>query len=234
VGRGRPVLRRGGPVGGIAGPPSPPEAVVFDLDGLLLDTEEAWTSAERGLFARYGKPFGPEEKRLLLGTSFEAGGLILERLLEQPGRAGELSGELLALVGERMLEGADPRPGAAEIVAALRGRTPIGVASNSPLGFVTAALEAAGLADAFPVVVTADQVPEAKPAPDTYLEACRRLAARPAGSVGLEDSPTGVAAARAAGLFVIGIPSLPALTLEADLVAVSLADRPVWHALGLR
>lgn len=206
---------------------------MFDLDGLLLDTEEAWTSAERQLFARYGKPFGPEEKRLLLGTSFEGGGLILERLLEQPGRAHELGAELLELVGARLLEGADPRPGARELVEALQGRTPIGVASNSPRRFVAAALQAAGLDRALPVVVTADQVAEAKPAPDTYLEACRRLGARPAASIALEDSPTGVAAARAGGLFVVGIPSLPGVTLEADLVCSSLDDEAVRGALGL-
>lgn len=205
---------------------------MFDLDGLLLDTEEAWTSAERTLFERYGKEFGREEKRLLLGTSFETGGRILERLLARPGRALELSAELLVLVSERLLAGAEPLPGARELVGALRGR-PIAVASNSPHAFVAAALEAAGLADAFGVVVTADQVPEAKPAPDTYLEACRRLGARPAGSVALEDSPTGVAAARAAGLYVVGVPSLEGVVLDADLVVPSLEDEAVRRAVGL-
>lgn len=132
-----------------------------------------------------------------------------------------------------MLAGAEPRPGAGELVAALRGRTPIGVASNSPESFVRAALEAAGLSGAFAAVVTADQVAEAKPAPDTYLEACRRLRAAPSRSVALEDSPTGVAAARAAGLYVVGVPSLPGVVLDADLVASSLADQAVAAALGL-
>jgi beta-phosphoglucomutase-like phosphatase (HAD superfamily) len=76
-------------------------------------------------------------------------------------------------------------------------------------------------------------VPEAKPAPDTYLEACRRLGAPPAQSVGLEDSPTGVAAARAAGLYVVGVPSLAGVVLDADLLAGSLAESAVHAALGL-
>lgn len=206
---------------------------MFDLDGLLLDTEGEWTSAERTLFERYGKEFGPAEKRLLLGTSFENGGRILERLLDQPGRADELSAELLVLVGERMRGGTEPRPGARDLVGGLHGRTPLGVASNSPASFVTAALEAAGLARAFDAVVTADQVAEAKPAPDVYLEVCGRLGAPPASSVALEDSPTGVASARAAGMFVIGVPSLDGVVLEADLVGRSLVDRAVWQALGI-
>jgi HAD superfamily hydrolase (TIGR01509 family) len=210
-----------------------PAAVVFDVDGLLLDTEDAWTDGERALFARYGRAFGPDEKRLLLGTSFENGGRILERILGEPGRALELSAELLDLVSERILAEAEPRPGARELVAALEGRTPLAVASNSPESFVRGALRTARLDGAFPVVVTADQVTEAKPAPDVYLEACRRLGARPAASVALEDSPTGVASARAAGLFVVGVPSLPGVDLEADLVAASLADPSVRRALGV-
>jgi HAD superfamily hydrolase (TIGR01509 family) len=210
-----------------------PAGVVFDVDGLLLDTEESWTEAERALFARYRRRFGPDEKRLLLGTSFENGGRLLERLLGQPGRALELSAELLDLVGERILEGAQALPGARDLVAALSGRTPLAVASNSPESFVRGALRTARLDGAFPVVVTADQVAEAKPAPDVYLEACRRLGARPAACVALEDSPTGVASARAAGLFVVGVPSLPGVALEADLVARSLAEPSLWRALGV-
>ena len=198
----------------------------------MLDTEACWTQAEREIFERYGKAFGAEEKRALLGTSFEAGGRLLERLLDQPGRAAELSAELLARVSERVLAGADPRPGATELVGALAGRR-LGVASNSPLAFVDGALRAAGLEGAFGVVVTAEQVAEAKPAPDVYLEACRRLGARPARSIALEDSPVGVASALAAGLYVIGVPSLPGLALEADLVADSLEDAGVLKALGV-
>ena len=94
-------------------------------------------------------------------------------------------------------------------------------------------MRAAALDGAFAVVVTADQVREAKPAPDVYLEACRRLGASPAEAIALEDSPTGVAAARAAGLYVIGVPSLPGLALDADVVAGSLADGVVLEALGV-
>jgi len=86
----------------------------------------------------------------------------------------------------------------------------------------------------FEIVVTGDEVAAPKPAPDVYLRACELLGAEPSRSIGLEDSPTGVAAARAAGMFVIGIPSFPGIALDgADLVGDSLADPLVRGALGL-
>jgi HAD superfamily hydrolase (TIGR01509 family) len=205
------------------------------MDGLLLETEHAWTVAETELFARYGKPFGLDEKRALLGNAGDAIARILERMLEQPGRGRELSEEVLALVlAEVRRTGAAPRPGAAELVGELRGRIALGMASNSPRALVDLALEASGLADAWGATISGDEVAQLKPAPDIYLEACRRLGARPEETVGLEDSPTGVASARAAGLFVVGVPSIAGVSLEADLVAGSLADEPVRRALGLR
>jgi HAD superfamily hydrolase (TIGR01509 family) len=204
------------------------------MDGLLLDSEDAWTDAEVELFGRYGKSFGLAEKRALLGNAGAALGRILERMLEQPGRGSELHDEVLALVLEEVRRnGVTPLKGAAEVVAELRGRVPLGVASASPRVLVDLALERAGLADGWGAVVAGDEVEALKPAPDIYLEVCRRLGAGPEDSVALEDSPTGVASARAAGLFVIGIPSVPGVELEADLVADSLLDRPVRAALGL-
>jgi HAD superfamily hydrolase (TIGR01509 family) len=211
-----------------------PAAVVFDMDGLLLETESRWTVAETALFARYGKPFGLDEKRALLGNAGDALARILERLLEQPGRGHELGEEVTELViAEVRSGGAEPRPGAAELVAELRGRLPLGVASNSPRALVDLALASSGLGDVWGAVVCGAEVEQLKPAPHIYLETCRQLGARPEDSVALEDSPTGVASARAAGLYVVGIPSVPGVTLEADLVAGSLAEPAVRGALGL-
>jgi HAD superfamily hydrolase (TIGR01509 family) len=213
---------------------SPPAAVVFDCDGLLLETETCWTRAEEELFDRYGRTFGDDEKRTLIGTSLLDGSYILERLLDQPGRAGELGRELLDLVEPRLLAESTAFPGAAELVRELQGRTPVAVASNTPGRLARGALACAGVSELFEVVVTADQVAEPKPSPDVYLRACELLGAAPSASVALEDSPTGVAAARAAGMFVIGVPSFPGVLLdEADLVAPSLLDERVRRALGL-
>lgn len=208
-------------------------AVVFDCDGLLLDTERCWTRAETELFRRFGRVFGREDKRALIGTSLEAGGRILERLLDQPGRARELGEALYELVFAEVGRGASPLPGAVELLHDLRGQRPLGVASNSPGALLAAALEGAGLADAFDVKLGGDEVHEPKPAPDIYLRACELLGAAPSESIGLEDSPIGAAAVRAAGLFVIGIPTLPELTLDADLVAGSLSEAAVRDQLGL-
>ena len=125
-------------------------------------------------------------------------------------------------------------PGAEELVARLQGRTPIAVASNTPNRLVRGALACAGMLDSFEVVVTADHVAEPKPSPDVYLRACELLGAPSPRTIGLEDSPTGVAALRAAGMYAIGVPSFPGVRLDgADLVAEALHDPRVLAALGL-
>ena len=208
-------------------------AVVFDCDGLLLDTEQAWTRAETRWFARYGRSYGPEEKRLLIGGSLEGTARALEELIGRPGRTQELVAELLDLAAEEFARGVEPMPGAIELLKELRGRRPIGVASNSPRRLVDLALDGAGLTEWFDAVIAGDEVERPKPAPDLYLEACRRLGRPPRRAVAVEDSPAGAASARAAGLYVIGVPYLPDLELDADLIAASLTDPQVRAALGL-
>lgn len=213
-----------------------PAAVVFDNDGLLLDTESVWTRAEQDLFERRGLEFTPANKRELVGTSAEIAGGILERRLGEPGRAVELIEELNELVVAELEHGVEAMLGASELLERLRQRgTPIGLVSNSPLNFVRRSLEIVGFADRFDVVISAHEVAAPKPAPDPYLEACRRLGVEPGPTVvALEDSPTGVAAARAAGLTVIGVPSLEGIELaEAHSIAESLLDAVVARHLAL-
>lgn len=213
-----------------------PTAVVFDNDGLLLDTESVWTRAEQDLFERRALDFTPAHKRELVGTSAEVAGGILERRLGEPGRAAELIEELNELVVAELEHGVEAMIGARELLGALRQRgTPIGLVSNSPLVFVQRSLEIVGFHDSFDVVISAHEVAAPKPSPDPYLEACRRLGVVPGSDVvALEDSPTGVAAARAAGLTVIGIPSLEGIVLEeAHHLAESLMDDVVGRRLAL-
>jgi HAD superfamily hydrolase (TIGR01509 family) len=214
-------------------PPGPEPAVVFDCDGVLLDSEAAWTRAETRLFARYGKAYGAEEKRLLIGGSLPETGRAIEGLLDRRRSANALITELVALAAEEFAGRLDPMPGALDLIAELRGRRPLAVASNSHRQLVELALGGSGIGDAFDTVVASDEVPRPKPAPDLYLEACRRLGASPESTVAVEDSPRGAAAARAAGLFVIGIPYLPDLPVEADVTGRSLEDPAVRTALGL-
>jgi HAD superfamily hydrolase (TIGR01509 family) len=126
-------------------------------------------------------------------------------------------------------------PGAVELAQALRAQgTPTALVSNSARDLVETAMGTAGVAGLFDLVLTRDDVEHGKPAPDLYLAACAALGAAPGASVGLEDTATGIAAVRAAGLYAIGIPSFPGVELEdADLVAGSLADPAVLKAVGL-
>ena len=213
----------------------PPAAIVFDNDGLLLDTEEAWTRAETALFARHGATFTDEHKRDLIGSSHLVAAGKLEAMLGLPGRGHELMDELFERVMQEALHDVEPRPGAVALVDALLAEgIPVAVASNSARAFLDRVLRTAGIAERFAITVAGDEVAHPKPAPDIYLEACRLLGADPAASVGLEDSPTGAAAAKAAGLTVIGVPYLPDMEIpDADVVAGSLADAAVHEACGL-
>jgi HAD superfamily hydrolase (TIGR01509 family) len=207
-------------------------AVLFDNDGLTLDTEPAWTRAEVALFERHGSQFTPENKRELLGTAPVDAAAKLERMLGRPG--DELNAELYELVLVEVAAGVEPMPGAVDLLGALRAAgIPVGLVSNSRRGFVERGLRSAGLEDAFAVIVTAEEVARPKPAPDAYVAAAVALGAAPGECAVLEDSPTGLAAGRAAGALTIGIPSLRGVTLEADVVAASLEDPAVWLALGL-
>jgi HAD superfamily hydrolase (TIGR01509 family) len=212
-----------------------PHAVVFDNDGLLLDTEEAWTRAEIELFHRHGGTFSMEHKRDLIGSSHTIAAGKIEAWLEQPGQGLQLMAELHDLVMAEATHDVAPRAGAVALVDALNAAgVPIAVASNSPRDFLDLVLATSGMGARFTVTVAGDEVPNPKPAPDIYLEACRRLGADPAATVGLEDSPTGAQAAKAAGLTVIGVPYLPDMAIPAaDIVTASLADAVVLETVGL-
>ncbi len=214
------------------------EAVVFDNDGLLLDTEEVWTRAEEDLFRRHGATFTVEHKKTLIGTSFETAAQLLEAMLDRPGQGAQLLAELQAFVLEEANAGVPARPGALELLEALaQAGVPLAVASNSERPFVERTLRSVGLLEdgPFRAVVSASDVARGKPEPDLYLRACELLGAEPSRCAALEDSVPGVTSARAAGLYTIGIPYFADGRLpDADLVASSLADPAVHAALGLR
>lgn len=203
-----------------------PSAVVFDCDGLLVDTEPCWTVAEAELFARRGFGFGSAEKAMVIGKSVPAAAEELAVFFDEPGAATAIGLELLELVEEVVDRSAQAMSGAAEIVARTMRRVPVAVASNSPRGLLDAALRRAGLTDLLRVSVAADEVAAAKPAPDMYLAACAALQVPPARCLAFEDSLTGVRSARAAGMRIVGIPTLRHEDFPADIVFPSLvADR---------
>ncbi len=212
-----------------------PEAVLFDNDGLLLDTESVWSRAEQSLFQRRGREFTIDHKRALVGSSEKIAGRKLAGFLDEPGRDRQIMEELNELVLAELEGGVDPMVGAVELIGLLRpAGVPVGLVSNSPRRFIERSHQVAATGIEFDVVVSGHEVPQAKPAPDAYLEACSQLELEPGrGIVVLEDSPGGVAAGRAAGLFVIGVPSVPGIELEADIVAETLEDDAVLEHLGI-
>lgn len=194
------------------------DAVVFDCDGLLAETGAAWTRAETTIFREHGHDFGPGQKQILIGGTLASGAEAMAGYFGLPGTGPELAARLAGLVWQELAAGTPALPGArgmAQIL--LRHGIPIAVASNSPRHFVDAALSSAGLADLFEVIVSCDDVEHAKPAPDLYLTACEQVAAEPRRSVAFEDSRTGAASARAAKMFVIGVPSTPGAVLDAHV-----------------
>lgn len=208
--------------------PDPVRAVVFDFDGLLADTEKPWGVAEESMFTSRGVPFGDTERALFLGAAVGTTAAIMADCFGEPQQ--QVLADLLSRARTELSAGAAPMPGAVELLE--RVRVPFAVASNTPRDLLDLSLEATGLGPLVPLSVSASEVSAAKPSPDVYLRACRLLGVRPAESVAIEDSRTGAAAARAAGMWVVLIPSGPCALGDADAVLASLADPRLLDWLG--
>lgn len=186
-----------------------PQAVIFDMDGLLVDSEPVWQKVEDGLLTRRGLVLDPSIRQRLIGmrmTDFW-GTMVMEYSLDEPPE------QLIAEVTTRMVAAipghVDPRPGAGELLDYLRERgVPCAIASSSPMAIINAVVESEGWHGCFDAFVTGDQVPNGKPAPDIYLEAARQLGADPAACLALEDSRNGARAAVAAGMVCYAVPDL--------------------------
>jgi len=203
-------------------------AVVFDFDGIILDSETPEFETHRLIFERCGLRLTAEEWCDQIGLWSEAYedrwfATLCERAADPPDRAAFDAEKRRLFAG---LVSAEPMRGIRELLDALAARgIPVGVASSSPSRWVVPSIERLGLAGHFRAIVTGSDVERRKPAPDGYLEAARRLGAEPARTVAVEDSGPGIAAARAAGMKTVAIPHW--LTAGHDLAA---ADLRVVHA----
>jgi HAD superfamily hydrolase (TIGR01509 family) len=205
------------------------EAVVFDLDGLLLDTEQVWDEVREALTRERGGRWHDRAQADMMGMSSTEWSTYMHETLG----LAEPPEELNRLVVERMQERYRERlpliDGAVDAVRRLGARWPLGLASSSNRELIDLALELMGVADLFRVTVSSEEVERGKPAPDVYLEATRRLGVAPGQAVAIEDSGAGIGAAKGAGMRVIAVPNPhfppPPEALErADVVLASLAE----------
>lgn len=210
-----------------------PDAVVFDLDDLLVATSGAWDHAYAALAACHGGQFSRDERKQLAAQPFQRLGHALAALLHSPARPDELLAQLVHLLGTNGGRPVAPMPGAMELVTALSVSYPLAVATNSPTAVACQHLTSIGLIDRFTVVVGVDEVNRPKPAPDVYERAAKQLRTRPARSVALEDSQIGLDAAKAAGYgYLVGV-AHQGQRLRADAVYPSLADLQLWRLFGV-
>jgi HAD superfamily hydrolase (TIGR01509 family) len=184
------------------------QAVLFDMDGLLIDSEPLWFEVETEVMTRLGGTWTPADQEALLGSSLDRSvRYFLERarVPADPAEVGEwMVGGIVAKVRDR---GVTIMPGATALVADVAASgLPYALVTSSQRRFVDAVLARTGLR--FPVVVTGSDVTRSKPDPEPYLLAARRLGVPPAHCLVLEDSITGVTAAEAAGCFVVAVPTL--------------------------
>jgi HAD superfamily hydrolase (TIGR01509 family) len=203
-------------------------AVLFDMDGTLIDTEKVWDVALRELAGRYGGTLSDQARAAMLGASTELTMRLLSEDLGRPDLDPVESGEWLnSRVLDIFADGVPWRPGAKELIAAVRAASvPTALVTNTRRALVDVALRTLGVAN-FDALVCSDEVSFTKPHPEHYLAAATALGVDPARCVAIEDSPAGIASALAAGCVVLAIPNEVPLT-EADLggatVRASLLD----------
>ncbi|SDB86451.1 haloacid dehalogenase superfamily, subfamily IA, variant 3 with third motif having DD or ED [Raineyella antarctica] len=203
-----------------------PQAIVFDMDGVLTDTEVIWDEVRRGLAADEGRAWPEEATTAMMGMSTPEWSRYLVETVGLSGSPELVANRTIDAMAERYLVHLPTLPGAVEAVRRLAGRWTLGLASSSPRRLIDSSLAALGLTDSFAVTVSTEEVERGKPAPDGYLRACELLGVDPAASVAIEDSSNGLRAAAAARMKVIAVPR-PEFPPAED--ALALADVVVEH-----
>lgn len=186
-----------------------PEAVIFDMDGLLVDSEPVWEMAETRLLDKRGKTLIEEVRIPLVGLRMNDFWREMRAALQLPDTEEALIEEVVSDFLETIPGNVPQRPGADTLIRYLAARSiPIAIASSSPLAVINGVVAEHGWDAFFPVRVTGDEVAAGKPAPDIYLEAARRLGVNPDHCIALEDSKNGARAGVAAGMTTIAVPDL--------------------------
>lgn len=202
------------------------EAVVFDLDGVLLDTEELWDEARRLIVEERGGRWREDAQRAMMGMSSREWSRYMHEELGVPDPPEQISAEVVRRLEDLYRERLPLIPGALDAVRQIAARWPLAIASSSNRPLIDLFLELTKTADLFRATVSSEEVERGKPAPDVYLEAARRLGVDPAKCVAVEDSENGIRSAAAAGMKVIAIPNptFPPSDEALSLAAVVLAS----------
>jgi HAD superfamily hydrolase (TIGR01509 family) len=214
------------------------EAVIFDLDGVLLDSEQVWNQAKEQLVRERGGRWRDEAPRDMMGMSSPEWSAYLRDELGVDLDPQAISDEVVRRL-ERIYRDELPLlDGALEAVERLAGHWPLGLASSSNREIIDLFLELSGLAPTFAVTISSEEVERGKPAPDVYLEAARRLEAEPSRCVAIEDSENGIRAAHTAGMRVLALPNPhyppdPEALADADEVIGSLHELTPERVAGV-
>jgi HAD superfamily hydrolase (TIGR01509 family) len=205
------------------------DAVVFDLDGVLVDSEPVWDAARRTVVAEAGGRWRPGATRAMMGMSSPEWSRYLRDELGVPLAVGEINDRVVSRLLAAYERELPLLPGATAAVRRLAARWPLGLASSANRPVIDAVLAASGLADSFSATVSGEEVARGKPEPDVYLAAADKLGVEPTHAAAVEDSTNGLRAAAAAGMVVIALPNrayppAPEALSLADLTLRSLDD----------
>jgi HAD superfamily hydrolase (TIGR01509 family) len=201
-------------------------AVIFDLDGILINSEPIWTRVRKDFVAREGGVWRPDAQRRMVGMSTAEWSRYMSTELQIPLPPSEIGFRVVDAMCMRYGNRPPLVDGAADAVRALATRWPLAMASSSPRLLIDRVLESSGLGALIPISVSSEEVERGKPAPDVYLRAAERLGVAPVACVAIEDSHNGILSALAADMRVIAIPD-PGFPLEprlSDRVSASLTS----------
>jgi HAD superfamily hydrolase (TIGR01509 family) len=183
------------------------DAVVFDMDGVIVDSEQVWDDVRERYTHESGGTYTETAARDMMGMSSLEWSRYMAETLSVPGTPEEINAAIVALMLERYGESPPLIDGAVSAVRRIAARWPLAIASSSNPELIEVVLRSAGLQDAFPVSVSSQEVARGKPSPDVYLEAARRLGIEPPRCAAVEDSHNGIRAAKAAGMRVLAVPN---------------------------
>jgi HAD superfamily hydrolase (TIGR01509 family) len=205
------------------------EAVVFDLDGVIVDSEQVWDAAREALARERGGRWHDKAQQDMMGMSSVEWSRYMHDVIGLKDPPEEISAEVVRRLEATYREELPLIDGAPEAVARLAERWPLAVASSSNRPIIDLVLELSGLDRFFEATVSSEEVPRGKPSPDVYLEAASRLGADPTKTAAVEDSRNGILSAKAAGMRVIAIPNKrfppgEEALAEADVVLESISE----------